>query len=356
MTIDMCRTSTTRIETALDRFFAGRAQKAASYGPDFAHLWDLTAAHSRGGKLLRPRLFIDVLEGFATEAVLPDASAEVVDRLAAVQEVLHYAFLLHDDVIDGDLVRRHQPNLIGTIRDTHPEAPAGASLHWGTSTAILMGDVLLSTAVLECARLPLADGPREQVLDLIDDAITETVAGEYLDVGLSDRVITPTLDTVMTMTTLKTATYSFALPLRLAAVLAGAPAGIDRALAQVGHHLGFAFQVQDDLLTMFGHHGAHGKDVRSDLREGKQTVLVSHARMTSRWEQIASVFGDPDITDADANRVRTAFEEAGSRSFAEDLVSTHLGEASRILDEAALPVEVRRVIAECIARLEFRSA
>lgn len=357
MTIDAPPAATARVEWALERFFAEREQKAESYGPEFSRLWGIAAEHSRGGKLLRPRLFVEALDAFESAAEAPGAiDRDVVDRLSAVLEILHYAFLLHDDVIDGDLIRRHRPNLVGTVRDLHPAAPTGSSMHWGTSAAILVGDLLLSSAVLECARLPLPASAHTRVLDLIDDAITETVAGEHLDVGLGDGVITPDLHTVMTMTTLKTATYSFALPLRLAAALIGAPPRADTELMEAGRHLGFAFQVQDDLLTMFGRHDAHGKDVLSDVREGKETVLVSYARTTDRWDEIADALGDPDIGESDAERVRAVFAESGAQTFAEELIASELDAAARVLAESKLPAHVRRVVTDCLERIKDRSA
>ena len=375
MTIDAASTAYARIEQALDGFFAGRAHTAAAYGPEFSDLWARAAEHARGGKLLRPRLFLEAVEAFEADAAFEaDVAFETgglfetgadrrdpidtgaVSSLAAVIEILHYAFLLHDDVIDGDLVRRHRPNLISTIRDLHPQAPAAASLHWGTSAAILMGDLLLSSALLSCARLPLPAAARDEVLDLVDEAITETVAGEHLDVGLGAEAIVPDLSTVMSMTTLKTATYSFALPLRLAGALAGAGPQIDRTLADVGRDLGFAFQVQDDLLTMFGDPSAHGKDVLSDLRVGKQTVLVSFLRSTQRWHDVADVFGAPAISEADADRVRTVVQECGARDFAEHLVAARLREVMASLDGSLLADPVRRVITDCVERIEGRDA
>ncbi|SMY13039.1 polyprenyl synthetase family protein [Brevibacterium jeotgali] len=357
MTVDARSTARARIEQALDRFFDDRVRAGAAYGPDFSDLWARGAEHARGGKLLRPRLFLEAVEAFeATEGPHDPVGQESVDSLAAVIEILHFAFLLHDDVIDGDVVRRHRPNLIGTIRDLHPEAPAASSLHWGSSAAILMGDLLLSSAVLRCARLPLPGPVHARVLDLVDEAITETVAGEQLDVGLGDGAIAPDLSTVLSMTTLKTATYSFALPLRLAGALSGAGPRVDATLAEVGRDLGFAFQVQDDLLTMFGDPAAHGKDVLSDLREGKQTVLVAFLRSTERWHEVADVLGAPALREADADRVRTVVQECGARDFAEHLVAERLREVMVGLDRSLLADPVRRVITDCVERIEGRDA
>jgi geranylgeranyl diphosphate synthase, type II len=102
-----------RVEEALRRRFAERSAAAETYGEPFAALWRAAAAHAMGGKMIRPRLLLDAHRALS-------ASDSVIDQTAAIEvaaevELLHYAFLLHDDVIDGDLVRRRRPNLIGTL-------------------------------------------------------------------------------------------------------------------------------------------------------------------------------------------------------------------------------------------------
>ena len=351
MTIDLHASVTTRIEQALDAFFAHHSSAAAAHGPEFADLWWLTAEHARGGKLVRPRLFLDTVEAFGTPA---DRTA--LDGLAASLELLHFAFLLHDDVLDGDVVRRHRPNLIGRVRDLHPEPSSAAAAHWGTSSAVLMGDLLLAAVVLRCGRLALPEGARGHILDLVEEAITETVAGELLDVGLADGAVPTAFETVMRMSAMKTATYSFALPLRLAGALAQAGASADRALARAGRDLGFAYQVQDDLLSMVGSSAAHGKDAVSDLREGKETVLVSFLRTTPQWDEVADAVGDPAIGPAEADRVRRAIEDSGAREFAQDLVADRLREVVLTVDGSALPEPVRRVVTACAQRIDGRTA
>jgi geranylgeranyl diphosphate synthase type II len=155
---------------------------------------------------------------------------------------------------------------------------------------------------------------------------------------------------------MKTAAYSFALPLRLAGAVAQAGAPADRALARAGRDLGFAYQVQDDLLSMVGRSTAHGKDAVSDLREGKETVLVSYLRTAPQWDEVADAFGDPAIDEAEADRIRRAIEASGAREFAQDLVADRLREVVRTVDGSALPETVRRVVTACAQRIDGRTA
>lgn len=332
------------IEDALRRRLTERSTAAAEYGDEFAALWTLAADHVLGGKLIRPRLLIEV-----HRALTPGPSAQeadVVVELAANVELLHFAFLLHDDVIDGDLIRRHRPNLIGSlagISDDHATA-AESDLHWARASAILMGDLLLSSAILGFARAEVSANTRVRLLDLLEHVVLETVAGEHTDVGLSDGVIRPDLQRILAMTAYKTAAYSFALPLRAAAILADAAPAVESSMIEIGRHLGLAYQLQDDHLSVFGDQAVHGKDAYADLRSGKETAIIAYARMTSEWSSIGPRFGRAELRPDDAARMRQLLIGCGAESFVRSLVDDQLtavhaalegGEGSREIPEAA---------------------
>ncbi|MFY9713326.1 MAG: polyprenyl synthetase family protein [Microbacterium sp.] len=330
----------TTIEDALQRRFAERSSAAEVYGDHFSALWRLAADHVLGGKLIRPRLLLDVHRALSSA----DSSREntVAVEIAADVELLHYAFLLHDDVIDGDVTRRHRPNLIGTLARLHAETTSAhdVSLHWARSGAILMGDLLLSSALLGFARATVADETRRRLLDLLEHSIVETVAGEHTDVGLSDGMITPDLATILAMTAYKTATYSFALPLRAAAILADATPAVEASMITIGRHLGLAYQLQDDHLSVFGDHVDHGKDPYTDLRAGKETVIIAYARETRAWTSIEEGFGRQDLSQEDAARIRDQLSGCGAESFSRGLIEDQLESAHSALDGGSGHAEV----------------
>jgi geranylgeranyl diphosphate synthase type II len=352
-----------RIEQELGAQFADRAAAAEAYGQEFSSLWQHAARHALGGKLVRPALMVEAYDALVASGTTRPAderpSRTTLVRLAASIELLHYSFLLHDDVIDGDLMRRGTPNLIGALlrdRDqTHPEDP-DAALHWARTGGILMGDLLLSAAHQIFARAPLAPDTRLRMLDLLDHTITESVAGEQVDVGLSDGVVAPDLGTILAMTAHKTATYSFELPLRAAAILSGSPPAVESALTSAGRHLGLAFQLQDDLLSTFGDPAEHGKDAFSDLREGKQTVILAYARMTSTWPSIEPALTTGELDIAEAGRVARLLTDCGAEDFARSLIAEQLTALYELLAGAgtALPRDVRRVLLGFATRLDGR--
>lgn len=359
------------VELEISTLFARHSATARAYGSDFVHLWALAADHMQGGKLVRPLLLLKAYEALtwrSEEGLEADigygSGGHVRDQavtIAAAAETLHYSFLLHDDVIDGDVVRRGRANLIGELAATSADCARGdGAEHWAQTGAILMGDLLLSVTHQLFARLDVPRQVRTRLLDLLEHTIMETTAGEYADVGLSHGVLSPDLSTVLTMTTRKTATYTFELPLRAAAILAGGSHEFEGALSVAGSHLGLAYQLQDDLLSTFGNSEVHGKDPYSDLREGKQTAIVCFARMTSAWPSLEPNFGDPHLSTETAEQMRALLIECGAQRFVEGLIQEQLTAFYEVLAGGsageAIPSPLRAVLLDVATRLEDRQS
>ena len=356
---EMCRLDHVRasVLAELHEVLEGETLRAQRHGPHVQDLWRRTAQHIGGGKLMRPMLLLEVLDAFEAGG-RGGAGDAVALRCAAALEILHYAFLLHDDVIDHDLVRRGDDNLVGALhRHGRARGDDGASLHWARSAGILMGDLLLARAHQILARIDVPAPMRGELLDLLDHAVTESAAGEFLDVGLADGIIPPARREIDIMTRSKTAVYSVELPLAMACVLAGAGAGVRAALEDAGRCIGIAFQLQDDALSAFGTEHHHGKDPWSDFREGKQTRIMDAARATTSWPAVAELLGRDDLTDAEGTRLRGLLVDCGARDRIAEEIEALLDEARRILRDgpARIPGAVVEVIEQQMRRLEGRT-
>lgn len=355
-----------RLVTAeLDEFFARKVIAANAYGREFVTLWELAAERMRGGKFVRPLVLLQTIDALAPAA--NDTSGRSIApthvQIAAALELLHFSFLLHDDIIDGDVLRRGRPNLIGAILAQHSNAATPGSeridaLHWARSCAILMGDFLLSEVHQIFARVELGHHQRVRSLDLLDRAVTESVAGELIDVGLSDGVVAPELGTIIEMCRLKTATYSFELPLRLAAVLTDESPSIENALAAAGRHLGLAYQLHDDVLSTFSDPEEHGKDAFSDLREGKETALIAYARTTSAWASIEPHFGSAELSAGTALEVRRLLADCGAQAFVSSLIADELRGLDELLarESSGLPEGAQRALLALASELAVRTS
>lgn len=333
------------VERVLAAFFSDSHYRARALGAPYARLWETLERNASGGKRFRPRMVMAAYESLG--GTDHDAAAHV----GAAFELLHTALIVHDDVIDRDFVRRGGPNVSGRYRDIATTAgiPLPVAEHRGMSVAIIAGDLALFNSYRLIDRSGVDGLLRTRLHDILDEAMFVSAAGELYDVDFSIRSDPPTVDEIVEMERLKTAGYSFEGPLVAGAVLAGAdPAAVD-ALAAFGRDIGIAYQIVDDLLGVFGDESDTGKTTLGDLREGKRTVLLAHAVAQPEWVDVSDLFGSPDLTAADADRIRSVLESAGSRRFAEALARDFANRAWEALVNDALPDAVREEFRPIVA-------
>lgn len=298
-----------RTRDVLDRYLADRRAVAARLDPGFGSLWG-HLGDQVGGKLLRPRLTLAAYLGLGGDDVVG------VAHVAAAQELLHTAMVVHDDLLDHDEVRRGRPNLAGTYRtrlatDGVVGGPADDHV---LAAGLLGGDLALVAAFGVVARAPLAADLRIAVVDLLAQGVSTTVAGELLDVASGLRP--PAQVDTLLVAELKTAAYTCTVPLQAGAVLARAPERTRTELARFGAALGTAFQLVDDELGVFGDPGRTGKSVLSDLRAGKRTELLRLAYLRADAAGRATLdahVGRPDLDEASAALVRDVMARCGAR-------------------------------------------
>ncbi|WP_368497959.1 polyprenyl synthetase family protein [Herbiconiux sp. A18JL235] len=340
-----------QVDRVLRAFFDDSHYRAKALGKPYAALWQTLERNSSGGKRFRPRMVMAAYESLGGTDL--DAAAHI----GAAFELLHTALIVHDDVIDRDFVRRGGPNVSGSYRDLATTAgiPLPIAEHRGMSVAVIAGDLALFNAFRMIDRSGVDGLLRSRLHDILDEAMFVSAAGELLDVDFSLRSDPPAVDEIVEMERLKTAEYSFEAPLRAGAVLAGADDRAVRALGLFGRRIGIAYQIVDDLLGVFGDESETGKTALGDLREGKSTVLLAHAVTRPEWASVASLFGSPDLTADDAERIRGVLEQTGSRRFAEALARDHANRAwESLADESLTPAvrdEFRPVVASVLGRV-----
>lgn len=331
----------------LENFFVrGRAQVVDEHD---RVLWETLHGLTDGGKKFRPALLLHL------HRALGGSDHHVASGVADAIELLHTAFVIHDDVIDGDEVRRGRPNVGGVfaVRASADGVAPERARRYGEAAGILAGDLALAGAVREIALCGARPEVVARLLDLLEDVLHRSAAGELADVRVSlcaDASLADALD----IAEWKTAAYSFELPLQAAAILADAPEEVVAALGAVGRCLGVAFQLQDDLDGVFASAQQTGKDPLCDLREGKCTALVTIARSTDRWEELARYVGDPDLTPEGARSARELLEACGARRAVEMLVRD-LRDAT-LAATAALPDAPRESLEEMVRLLLPRAA
>jgi geranylgeranyl diphosphate synthase type I len=258
----------TRVDQALSDFVAGQRMILSPLGPDLDDFADAALVFVQGGKRLRPQF---CYAGWLLAGGDPGDPRVVV--AAASLEWLQASALVHDDLMDGSDTRRGRPSIHREFEAQHrAEARSGDAANFGTSVAVLLGDLMLSWCdeMFRDSGLPtIADA--SHFLDLCK---TEVVAGQFLDVAGQTRT-SLSVEEAMKVVRYKSAKYTVERPLHIGAALAGADPDLIAALTDVALPLGAAFQLRDDVLGVFGDPAITGKPAGDDLREGKRTVLVA---------------------------------------------------------------------------------
>jgi octaprenyl-diphosphate synthase len=209
-----------------------------------------------GGKRLRPMLAL--LSGGACGEISPQHIT-----MAAVIEFIHTATLLHDDVVDISSLRRGRPT---------------ANANWGNAPSVLVGDFLYTRAFQLMVQLG-----NMQIMDMMAE-VTNTIAeGEVLQLTKAGNPDTSEEDYYQVITD-KTAVL-FAAAAASGAILAGENEKQVQAFYQYGLHLGFAFQLIDDVLDYQGSAEEMGKNVGDDLSEGKPTLPLIYTMANGSPEE-----------------------------------------------------------------------
>jgi len=220
------------------------------YGPVASYL-------RRIGKSVRPALCLATCRAFGG-----DSDAATISAVAI--EMLHNAFLVHDDVEDESELRRGHPTM-------HAE--------YGVPLAVNAGDMLnaLSLRMLRDNLPRLGPQLTWRVFDEFDHMMRESIEGQAMELGwVRDNRCDLTDADYLRMVLKKTCWYSFIQPCRIGALIATRDAlDLDR-FNRFGYYLGAAFQIQDDLLNLVGDRGRYGKEIGGDLLEGKRTLMLIH--------------------------------------------------------------------------------
>ncbi|HKC78153.1 MAG TPA: polyprenyl synthetase family protein, partial [Gaiellaceae bacterium] len=277
---------------------------------------DFVAQPSKG---LRPALCLATCRAYggSTSAALPSAAG---------LELMHNAFLVHDDIEDGSLSRRGQATLHRRV---------------GVPLAVNTGDAMnaLAMRLFRGNLHRLSPGAALRIIDEVDHMLVESLEGQAMELGwIRDHDCTIGTDDYLRMVLKKTAWYSFIHPMRIGALIAEAPGDLDR-FNRFGFLLGASFQIQDDVLNLVGNASRYGKEIGGDLYEGKRSLVLSHALATvsardrSRLEDFLGRPGGRRL-EREVAAVQEMLHDSGSIDWARRSASALLDAARRELPVA----------------------
>jgi geranylgeranyl diphosphate synthase, type II len=275
---------------------------------------------SRPGKALRPALCLSAGRAFG-------AGPDYLLGIAVAIELLHNAFLVHDDVADGSEMRRGRP----TLAATHGVA---AALNAGDGLAVVAGQVLRrATRRLDRDLADLVWGE-------FDTMAMRTLEGQAIEVGWQlDAVEDLRPEDYLELIMHKTCWYTTIHPLRVGAIV-GSGGTVDLApLVRFGFHFGAAFQIRDDLLNLVGDERIYGKEILGDLYEGKRTLALVHLLSSAEGADLALVRdylgrSRPDRSPELVHTVRRLMDDYGSIAFTTEYAEGILLVAEEYFEQA----------------------
>ena len=292
-------------------------------------------ALASGGKRIRPTLALLAAETIINGGLLNGSVMDDVVPAALALEIFHNFTLLHDDVMDKAPVRRGRETV---------------HVKWNENTAILSGDQMLIEAYKELAQVPA-----EKVagaLKMFNEMATGVCEGQQYDVDF-EHASQVTIEDYMMMIEKKTSVL-LAYAMKIGGYIAGADESQQEALYQYGLHLGLAFQIQDDILDVYGDPKTFGKKVGGDICANKKTFLLLTALESADAESRAELLQWMMATDRDEEKIAAVTEiynKLGVREAGEVVMEEHTAIALEQLDK--LPqndaTETLRELAEKLA-------
>jgi geranylgeranyl diphosphate synthase type I len=277
----------------------------------------------RGGKAIRSTFAVLSAEAGGGRA------ADGVPAAVAV-ELVHNFSLLHDDIMDRDVERRHRPT---------------GWVVFGEGPAILAGNAMLTAAIDVLVR---DDDAGRRALPGLIAAVQRLIGGQSADLALQSRQGSVALDEVLDMEAGKTASL-LACSSSIGAMAVGAAPDVVDGLAAYGYELGMAFQLVDDILGITGDASVTGKSASSDVRAGKRSapIVAALAAGTSASADLARMLAEgPPVTDDDVTHATKLIDEAGGLDWAAGEAERRLALALGHLDALALPTAAHSDLAQ----------
>lgn len=294
----------------------------------------ITYILSLGGKRIRPALVLMAYNLYREDV-------EKVIRPAIGLEVFHNFTLLHDDLMDQADKRRNKP----TVHKV-----------WNANTAILSGDAMLIAAYQLIGET--APEHLKEVLDLFTRTALEICGGQQYDMEFESRMDVSE-EEYLEMIRLKTAVL-LACSLKTGAILGGASREDAENLYRFGINIGLAFQLQDDLLDVYGDTKTFGKNIGGDILCNKKTFLLINALRRAEGEQKAQLehwMARKDFEAAEKIAVVTnIYNVLGLKELSEAKMQTYYAEGMKNLAALSVSEERLAVLKEVTSRLMFRQS
>lgn len=301
--------------------------------PDLVPPLDLYIDRSFGGKTLR-----GVLVCLGYRITGGENSSEILKAAAAI-EIFQTSILAHDDIIDLSPTRRGKPTIYKALGDNH----------YALSQTICLGDVGFFMAAHALADSKFRPEYKVKAISAFSKMVINTGLGEMLDVELPRLKTGKTDNAVLTIHKLKTSYYTIIYPLTIGAILGGASQHLLDRFQIFGDKLGIAFQIQDDILGVFGNEEQLGKSVTSDIEEGKNTLLITESLKRADRKQklfLEDYYGKGKITKEIHEKIKEIFESTGALAYSQKQSLKYVEQGKKVIPQITTNKETQKLLYE----------
>lgn len=248
---------------------------------------------------------------------------DAIVRVGAAIETNHYFLLSIDDIVDRDTVRHGGPTMELMFREMHPQIPKDKHDHYARSFTEIACSLMYSH-VFEM--LGESQFPPEKIVEVIGIVVEKMLHAPATGWQIHmlqnfDSLANSSEARFVKGLTFVTAEYTFVGPLMIGLTFAGANQAYKDVLSEYGKYVGTAFQVQDDILGLFGNPAVTGKSAGNDVREGKKTLLLQHAyaNASATDKMFLEQAAGADLSEKEVQRVKKIVESTGSLDYSKKM-------------------------------------
>ncbi len=317
------------INNELDNFFNKKISELDEKDTFFIDITkNLKEYTLRGGKRIRPIFLI-----YGYRAIKGDVDKSII-KLSIFLELIQSSLLIHDDIMDQDKIRRGGL----TIHEKYSDFFSHRDERFGDSMAIIMGDMAMNFAYEIISESDIEDNLKAKIISMVSRYVTQVDYGQSMDIQLA-RTDNFNEKDVKSVHFYKTMIYTTMMPLMVGAVLAGAKNNELKYIKKYAEDVGLAFQVQDDIMGLYGDQKTVGKPIGSDIKENKKTLLIFRAiekASVSDKKYLLNCLGNSEISNKDIEKVREIVKNTGAYKYSLDLAKKLVGLAIESINEANL--------------------
>jgi len=338
------------------KYLGSKSKQSKKISP---YLYEITSniqeLATRGGKRVRPAIMYYSFLGYGGNSI---SKTDLIRATMSI-EISQSYLLIHDDIMDQDDLRRGGKTIHKMYFDKYLKDVSGGNLkNFSNSMAILSGNVasIFSLGVFD--EIDISHNIRCRLLNELNNTHLLVNYGQVLDIM---SIIDKDFDEkdLLRIHEYKTSTYTFTGPMKMGAILAGKSESEIGKINKYTLPLGIAFQLQDDILGMFGDEEKLGKPVTSDLSEGKKTLLILEALKSCNEKDrktILSLLGNSRARVSDAEKVKKIIVDTGSLDKSKALAKRYVKKAESGLSELSIKGEGKefmKAIAEYMIKREY---